>query len=396
MLPETEYWESAHGSSARTAGSWGSTRFPQGPCVKSRSRIASTSKSSSDLRVRLESLTLPFGCAHSHFETTPYPFWKLCILFETPAFSPREATFSPRTGPRWEGSSRFERFALIQEWSEASQRNLNHAFRGNWSRIQWLPLASHVFRSTSQTMRLPVIEGLIRRRILVNFRVDPEVMQRSLPSPFRPKLHAGYAIAGICLIRLEQIRPKGLPAFMGITSENAAHRIAVVWDNPSNETCEGVYIPRRDTGSLLNHVAGGRIFPGEHQLADFDVTDNGTQISMSIRARDDSMSVDLRAKDSDEFPNSSCFASLAQSSTYFEGGSVGYSATADCCRLDGIRLETFAWQVRPLAVDQVESSYFSSQTFPGGSVAFDHALIMRDVRHEWHGVEDLAVGTATV
>jgi hypothetical protein len=241
-------------------------------------------------------------------------------------------------------------------------------------------------------MRLPVIEGLIRRRILVNFRVDPELMQRALPAPFRPKLHAGYAIAGICLIRLEQIRPKGLPAFIGVASENAAHRIAVLWDDPSGEVREGVYIPRRDTNSLLNHLAGGRVFPGEHQHADFEVIDGGSQITMSIRARDGGMTVQLRAHDFDTLPGSSCFRSIAESSAFFEAGSVGYSATTDCCRLDGIRLETNGWQVRPLAVDHVESSYFSnSELFPSGSVAFDHALIMRDVRHEWHGVGDLIV-----
>ena len=37
-------------------------------------------------------------------------------------------------------------------------------------------------------MRIPVIEGLIKRRLLINFRVDPVVMQKMLPSPFRPKL----------------------------------------------------------------------------------------------------------------------------------------------------------------------------------------------------------------
>jgi len=46
-------------------------------------------------------------------------------------------------------------------------------------------------------MRLPVIHGLIRRRLLVNFRVDAEVMSRFLPSPFRPGtiLPAGHARA---------------------------------------------------------------------------------------------------------------------------------------------------------------------------------------------------------
>ena len=47
-------------------------------------------------------------------------------------------------------------------------------------------------------MQAPVVQGLIRRRILVNFRVDPEVIQGQLPPAFHPKLVGGWAIAGIC------------------------------------------------------------------------------------------------------------------------------------------------------------------------------------------------------
>jgi hypothetical protein len=239
-------------------------------------------------------------------------------------------------------------------------------------------------------MRLPVIHGLIRRRLLVNFRVDAAVMSRFLPHPFRPKLHRGCAIAGICLIRLEEVRPGWLPRPFGISSENAAHRIAVLWDDPSGEPREGVFIPRRDTGSWLNHFAGGRIFPGEHHLADFDVTDDSSHVAMSIRSRDGCMAVQLGAHENDLFPESSCFASLAESSAYFESGSIGYSVTRDCCRLDGIRLQTDGWQVRPLAVDHVESSFFGNESaFPAGSVTFDHALIMRDLTHQWHGEADM-------
>ena len=110
-------------------------------------------------------------------------------------------------------------------------------------------------------MRIPVLQGTIKRRFLINYRVDPETMQRLLPAPFRPKLQHGFAIAGICLIRLEQIRPRGIPATLGLTSENAAHRVAVEWTDSANQKREGVYIPRRDTDSRLNSWAGGRIFP---------------------------------------------------------------------------------------------------------------------------------------
>ena len=108
-------------------------------------------------------------------------------------------------------------------------------------------------------MKLPIIQGTIRRRILANFRVDPHAMQKQLPSRFRPKLHDGFAVAGICMIRLDHIRPKLMPEIVGISSENAAHRVAVLWDEDGS-TREGVFISRRDTNSQLNLLLGGRIF----------------------------------------------------------------------------------------------------------------------------------------
>ena len=244
-------------------------------------------------------------------------------------------------------------------------------------------------------MRLPVIQGLIRRRLLVNFRVDVQVMADYLLAPFRPKLHLGYAVAGVCLIRLEQIRPAGLPSFCGLSSENVAHRIAVEWDEPTGASREGVFIPRRDTGSWLNHWAGGRVFPGEHHLADFAVEDDGAKVTMSMRSRDGQVSIKLRAHETDTLPSSSCFGSLAESSAFFEGGCVGYSVTGGGCRLDGLRLQTEGWCVRPLAVEQIESSFFADESaFPAGSVAFDHALVMRDVVHRWHQEADLFSGDA--
>src|SRR5919204_5757200 len=112
-------------------------------------------------------------------------------------------------------------------------------------------------------MQVPVIRGIIDRRILANFRVDATVLARLLPSPFRPKLVHGAGMAGVCLIRLKDIRPRFLPSFLGISSENAAHRIAVEWDEGGRRR-EGVFIPRRDTSSWLNTLAGGRLFPGLH------------------------------------------------------------------------------------------------------------------------------------
>lgn len=234
-------------------------------------------------------------------------------------------------------------------------------------------------------IKLPTIQGIIKRRILVNYRADANIIQKILPKGFCPKLYKGKAIAGICLIGLEHIRPKFVPEFVGIKSENAAHRIAVLWEDESGATREGVYIPRRDTDSMLNHLAGGRIFPGEHNKADFKIEENSNEIDFAMKSDDGKVFVKLKAEISEGFPDSSIFSSLAEASSFFEKGSLGYSVTKSGDYLDAIDLEIKDWKVKVLDVDFVESSFYEdTNIFPKSSIEFDHALLMQNVAHEWH------------
>lgn len=235
-------------------------------------------------------------------------------------------------------------------------------------------------------MKIPTITGVIRRRILLNYRIAPDAVNAILPKRFRPKLVKGYAIGGLCLIRLEEIRPEGLPRFLGISSENSAHRIAVEWEDETGREREGVFVPRRDTNSRWNALAGGRVFPGVHHLSRFLVRDQGGEITLRVISRDTELPlIDLEVRDSDEFPKTSVFGSLKESSRFFEAGCVGYSSRPRSCVLDGLLLEVSGWQVSPLAVQSVRSAYYDNRSvFPPGSIEFDHALLMRDIPHRWH------------
>jgi hypothetical protein len=238
-------------------------------------------------------------------------------------------------------------------------------------------------------MRLPVVRGTIDRRILANFRFDPEVMRKFLPAPFRPKLASGYAIGGICLIRLSAIRPKVVPLRFGIRSENAAHRIAVEWDGQDGLQ-EGVYIPRRDTSAWTNVLAGGTVFPGEHHHASFTVEESGDAFAVSVSSDDGTVEVRVAGSLGQALPESSIFRSVDEASQFFERGALGYSRTGDPGRFDGLELRCKEWRVEPLQVDLIESSFFEDATrFPASSVEFDCGLLMRGIDHEWHSQADL-------
>jgi hypothetical protein len=192
-------------------------------------------------------------------------------------------------------------------------------------------------------------------------------------------------MAGVCLIRLKKVRPRFLPSILGISSENAAHRIAVEWDQDGT-TREGVFIPRRDTSSRLNTLVGGRLFPGVHHHAAFQVQESSNRYRIELNSDDRRTHLLVEGHVANELPPTSMFGSLQEASDFFERGSLGYSVTAKPGQFDGLELRSFDWQVQPLAVDTVESSFFEDRAlFPPGSVGFDCALLMRGIDHEWHG-----------
>ncbi|WP_345949093.1 DUF2071 domain-containing protein [Mucilaginibacter sp. PAMB04274] len=235
-------------------------------------------------------------------------------------------------------------------------------------------------------MRIPTIRGIIDRRMLVNFTVDLDVAKFIVPAPFTPKAFNSKAIAGICLIRLKQVRPKGLPAFIGIGSENGAHRIAVEWME-DGKLREGVYIPRRDTSSAFNALVGGRVFPGRHYHAKFNVKEEADNYHVAFKSSDATM-ISVDAKLAHSLPPHSIFKDLQEASAFFKAGATGYSPNGS--KYDGLHLNTYRWNMKPLEVSNVRSSFFEDEkVFPKGSVQFDNALLMTDIEHEWSSIADM-------
>jgi hypothetical protein len=240
-------------------------------------------------------------------------------------------------------------------------------------------------------MRVPVMAARIERRLLVNYRVDADLVARLLPVPFRPMTVSGSAIAGICLIRLSGLRPVTAPGRVGLISENAAHRVAVEWDTEEG-IAQGVYIPRRDTSSRLTTLAGGRLFPGIHHRARFRVEEAGGRHQVALTSLDGRVNVRVAAALADDLPGGSVFGSLAAASRFFERGSVGWSVTRRPGVYQGVELRTLGWRIEPARIEAVVSSFFDDpRRFPPGTAVLDSALLMRDLTSEWYSRGQLTV-----
>jgi hypothetical protein len=112
------------------------------------------------------------------------------------------------------------------------------------------PLKKVKTSTRSARKMLPTLEGVIRRRVLLNFRANPSTVARLLPAPLEVLTYNGFAIVGVCLIGMERLRPKGIAGALGLSSENMAHRIAIRYPTADGMK-DGVFIWRRETDQCL-------------------------------------------------------------------------------------------------------------------------------------------------
>jgi hypothetical protein len=196
-------------------------------------------------------------------------------------------------------------------------------------------------------------------------------------------------VAGICLIRLERLRPKHLPAAVGVSAENMAHRIAIRYPGPDGVR-DGVFIFRRETDRGLVTALGGRLFPGVHSRARFDVDDRADRLEYTVETEAGEADVHLRVRVVDAWRPSALFAAFDDVRSFFAKGDCGFSCTLRGDELEGMQLRTTTWEMSPLEVETVGSTFYDDRArFPAGSIGLDGAVLMRGIQHEWHELRDI-------
>lgn len=225
------------------------------------------------------------------------------------------------------------------------------------------------------------LRGRMRRRLLLTYRVDPVVAGELLPAPFRPQLVDGSAVGGVCLIALTELRPGWVRPRWGLSTENAAHRFAVEWDE-GEETRTGVYVIERHTSGVVPIIGGGRFFPGVQRRARFEIEETDERFQVRMEAPDVSVSADVELAEEWE---STLFPTVDDAAQFYRAGAIGWSPRRGDRGAEALELSSTRWSVDAGRVIEVGSTFFDE--LPRGAAEIDSVLVMRDIPVTWRRPE---------
>mgnify|MGYP000134884593 CR=1 FL=1 len=224
----------------------------------------------------------------------------------------------------------------------------------------------------------PAIRGTIERRILVNYRVDIGTLGAVLPEPFRGREvgESGKGIGSLCFMRIEDARLRFTPRSTGISVETLTHRISAERDsNGGTENC--VYVPRRDVSSRFCATVGKSALPTDLGCADFRVWEKDGVCRVRVDCGEEYAGVEIHETGSDEITEGSVFDSVESASEFFCEAGMRYSPSGE--RYDGIEFCPREFEMKPVEVKELQSSYFGKAE----SAELDSAFKMEGIEHEW-------------
>src|SRR5205085_5393730 len=97
--------------------------------------------------------------------------------------------------------------------------------------------------------------------------------------------------------------------------------------------------------SRLNALVGGRVFPGVHHHARFDVRESPEHFHVALQSDDGDTRMSVTGRVAERLPATSIFTSLAEASAFFQAGSLGYSPNNSGNRFQGLELRCQTWQM---------------------------------------------------
>lgn len=219
---------------------------------------------------------------------------------------------------------------------------------------------------------------MVKHRMLINYRLDANFARTLVAEGMRPQLVNGYAVAGICHIVQNRLRPSWLGLPVGLAVEGTAHRIAVEWDDETG-THAGVYIFMRHTNSRFANLFGGFFAPGVHNRARIASSIGGEVVRLELSA--DGYAADAEVAIADEFHSVLFRDDLQAASNFFRAGSIGWSPDRHD-RLEAVQIDSGQWTVSPATVLHLESAFYDAL-----GAELDNVIVLRDVPFDWSAPE---------
>jgi Uncharacterized conserved protein (COG2071) len=235
--------------------------------------------------------------------------------------------------------------------------------------------------------RHPVpIQAFFRYSLVLTYAFPKEILSPLLPPGLTLDSYEGDAFLAIAMVQTEDLRPVGVPAFLGRNFFLSGYRIFARYQREDGKVLRGLRILRSDTDSRLMVVTGNLLTHYRYskcevesrrtpQTLDLNITTPGAVADLSLRAFID--------KQVEAPPVESPFPDL-QTARHYAGPlpfTFDYEPeTQQMVIIEGVRQ---GWKPKPIHVEVQRCSFLDPPPFNSVPARLANAFFIENIPYRW-------------
>ncbi len=228
------------------------------------------------------------------------------------------------------------------------------------------------------------METVFQNCCLVNFGMEPSLLQSLLPHPIQPDVYNGEAFLSVVVSELKDMRPTIIPKGLGFNFNQIVYRAIVACNNE-----RGVHFLRSDANNRFMCLTGNLFSFFNFNYAGINYSLEDSQHSISVSTNDKEADIianyDL-SKATKEMPKYSVFSSLDEAKSYFVELYVAFSAMRNFST--AVRIQRTNWDLSVVHDKNAVYSFMDgSKMFPKGSTRLDSVFYVKNLFYHWYKLE---------
>jgi uncharacterized protein YqjF (DUF2071 family) len=225
------------------------------------------------------------------------------------------------------------------------------------------------------------VEAFFKRSTVLTFSVKKEFLELLLPACLQlDTFDDTYGFVAAALVETQNLRPKGLPEFLGRNFYLIGYRVFVKYINKQGKVMRGLYILKSETNKASMAIFGNIFTHYNYTTTDISLSENDKNLSISSLRSD--FQIDINKSVSEvPIPHKSPFADWKQARKF--AGPLPFTFTVNeqektILIIEGVRQN---WKPKPLSVDHCHFGFLESQNW--GQVTLANAFEIENVPYWW-------------
>jgi hypothetical protein len=222
--------------------------------------------------------------------------------------------------------------------------------------------------------------------VVLTYAFPENLLAPLLPPGLAIDSFQGYGFLAVAMVQTRNLRPSGLPSFLGTDFFLSGYRIFVKYHTPEGKRYRGLYILRSDTDSRFMKLAGNILTHYKYNSISLTLQQNADTLEIQTAATQKEFNTHIRiitGNKQQALPAGSVFADWTAARRFAGPMPFTFDYEKETNSMLLVEGQRENWTPEPVGVEIAQIGFLNTPPFNQHPAILSNAFITRNIAYRW-------------